>query len=313
MKNLSCCKSTLKNNFRFSSTTTLLSLLFISGSLFAQNQVDSPGSSTSTTDTTKALEYRIPILVYDTIPQFYNRIWNLGFGLAFPLQDFHASDPQNPMSGYALQGVSLSTGLYLGFKEGSEAGWYFGAGYSSFRTAGFIDSLQASAASISALPTLEAGSVTIEEDYRPRYNIISLSTGFAFEGSKEEVSAYGALLLNVNFTNMNSFGLENTLMEEVEVGVPFAVSTGFSAKLGLRFQQQFNVGVAWHYLGMPEMGFDRPGASSGGVIQSSNPIARFASIPMARRIHFLEVHLGYAFIKRGGYRPPRVNVSYIHK
>lgn len=302
-------KSALKANFRHFPTLAMFSLILLSGHLYSQNQADYLSISTIKKDTTKTPELSKPYSVYDTIPRFYNRIWNLGFGFAFPLQDFHASDPQDTLSGYALQGVSLSTGLFLGFKEGGEAGWYFGAAYSGFNTAGFMDTLQASAAQIESMPTVEAGSVTINEDIIPRYDILSLSTGLAFEGSDARVSVYGSLLANINFTRMNTVGLEHPTFATQRMSVPFAVSTGFTAKFGFRFQQQLNVGVAWHYLGRPVMNYSssEPGIFGFTDGQEDEPLS---NIPMSRRINFLEVQLGYAFIKRGGYRPPRVKITY---
>ncbi len=307
MKKLPHCKLSSKSICRTNSITAFLCLLLISGNLFSQNNVDDTLISTNNTDTTKTSEMSsaIFIQVYDTIPRFYNRIWNIGFGFAFPIQDFHSSDPQNKLAGYALQGLSFSVGLFSGFSEGSEAGWYFGAAYSSFNTAGFIDSLQVNASRIELLPSVESGTVFINEDYRPRYQIFSFSTGFAFEGSDERVSAYGSLLINANFTRVNSFRLVHPSVAENKVVFPFKISNGFSAKFGLRFQQQFSIGLGWHYLGRPDLEID---ARDAFLTQNQAVIAvdAFGSIPGSRRINFLEVNMSYAFVRRGGYRAPQI-------
>ncbi|MFN2423975.1 MAG: hypothetical protein ABR572_09380 [Cryomorphaceae bacterium] len=247
--------------------------------------------------------------LYDTIPRFINRIVDIGFGFAFPLRDFHASDPSNEISGYALPGYSVSTGLFLGFTDGSEAGWYFGAAYSGFRKSmDYVDSLNA------VLPdfTVNEGeedealeSLRVNPDYRPRYDIFSLRTGFAFEGSDERISAYGSLLINMNFSRINSFTFEGTDLTGNRIRMSGGISTGFTASFGLRFQQQISLGVAFHYIGAPGMQFNEMDQRR---VEQNTFDDGFENFPLDRRIHFLEVKMGYSFVKRGGWRVPKVRV-----
>jgi hypothetical protein len=241
--------------------------------------------------------------LYDTIPRFNNHIIDIGFGFAFPLRDFHATDTANGSSGYVAQGYSLSTGLFLGFAEGSEAGWYLGASYSGFRKSStFAESLNAALSIYQTGEEDEIEILRLDPNYRPRYDIYSLRTGFAFEGSDARVSVYGSLLADLNFTRINRFTLENTDLDRKKIRTPLASSSGFTAAFGLRFQQQLSLGIAFHYIGETSLLFNPSD-------RRDLPDGIFSGLSLQRRIHFLEVKMRYSFIKRGGWKPPKVQAA----
>ena len=310
-------KQTLSPSYLIRGLRPASTLLFFiawlcpSGNLFAQNEADTLKSEIFYKDPATgelkplAGEINTDWDLYYTLPRFNNRIINFGFSLAFPLRDFHASDPANARSGYAAQGYSVSTGLFLGFSEGSEAGWYFGAAYSGFRKSmDFVDSLNAVMPVITAnqgTPNESQERLVVDPDYQPRYDIFSLQSGLAFEGSDERVAAYGSLMININLTRVNRFDLLNPALDEPEMRAPWGLSTGFSATFGLRFQQQLSLGLAFHYIGAPTLRFNEVKLHrEQGLLDDV-----FAAFPSDRHIHFLEVKMGYSFIKRGGWRASR--------
>lgn len=310
MKSINTTEGKTPHFYRFATPFLLFVLFSLSGNVFAQNESDSLAAPTFAMDPASGELLPVsPSSTYDTIPRFTNHIIHLGFGFAFPLRDFHASDPTNEIAGYAAPGYSLSTGVFVGFAKGSEAGWYFGAAYSGFRKSSvFVDSLNSA---IAAYQPDEAGggeppeALLVDPGYRPRYDVFSLSTGFAFDGSDERVSAYGSLLINFNYSRMNRFDVLNNEAAEMEIQfrTPSVMSTGFSAAFGLRFQQQFSVGIAFHYIGAPTLEINEWGTND---IREIN----FDDICTDRRIHFLEVKMGYAFVNRGNPRPPKVEYVY---
>lgn len=296
-------------HFRTSATRLfIIALLSLSGNVYAQNKADSLKSTTYRIDQATG-EFQIDSvsIPYDTIPKIQNYIFQYGFGAAIPISDFRSSDAANNFAGYALPGFSLSTGVFVGFDETSEAGWYFGAAYSNFsKSHVFADSLAAALDAFEPEPVegveTEPAGVTLGPDYRPRYDMLSLRTGLAFEGSDKRVSAYGGLILSLNFIRMNNIPLRGNIpagmrSAQNQFQVPTIITTGVSASFGLRFQQQFSVGVAWHYLGSPDLTFERPE-------NGSAPPVVFQDISMQRRIHFLEVRIGYGIATRAGWKTP---------
>lgn len=290
----------------------LLILSFLSGNTFGQNEGERPKSPAYIVGPVSgATQADVDPIAADTVPRFYNYVAEFGFGLAFPLRDFHASDPGNEFAGYALQGYSLSTSLFMGFTGNSEAGWHFGASYTTFRKSpAFTDTLR------SMLDAFEPdegesqeGTLSVADDFRSRYDVFSLRTGFGFEGSDQRVSAYGSFMLNLNFIHLNRILLETdgTAQSLRAQGGEFhsdvQITSGISASFGLRFQQQLSVGLTWHYLGTAEMSYDRR--------RSNLPAETVLNdLPMQRRFHFLEVKLGYGLAKRSGEREPKVKLRY---
>ncbi|MCA1752976.1 MAG: hypothetical protein LC670_14525 [Flavobacteriales bacterium] len=289
---------------RFRIFILLITWFSLSGNVFAQSESDSLKSPRMIMDPATGELRPRPILVSGVEPTpFKNYIVELGAGLAFPLQDFHSADPANERAGYALQGFSLSTGVFVGFSENSEAGWYFGAAYSGFRkSSDFADSLATAPPIWPPGDGEEQSTFRVNPDHQQRYHIFSLRTGFAFEGSNENVSAFGNVMANMNIISMNRIPLDEirisgTTPGSYAIGFEPVISSGISAAFGLRFQQQLSVGIAWHYLGSPEMSFLE------GPVEGSPPIA-FSDFALQRRIHFLEVKLSYGITPRSGARLP---------
>lgn len=226
-----------------------MALFSLSGNVFAQNEPDSLRSPRMIMDPATG-ELR-PVSGAEIKP-FKNYIVEVGASLAFPLQDFHAADPANERAGYALQGFSLSTGVFLGFSESSEAGWYFGAAYSGFRiSSDFTDPFNSAPPVWPPAEGEEQPDFRVDPDHLQRCHIFSLRTGFSFEGSNENVSAYGSLLANMNIISMNRVPMDEITptgltSRRYAIGFEPVFSSGISAEFGLRFQQQLSVGIAWH-------------------------------------------------------------------
>lgn len=297
---------------RYSAFLFLFVWFSLSGNVFAQSETDSLEVLPYPTDASSSkFRYDSSEFFIDTIPRFYNRIAEFGFGLTFPLRDFHASDPTNEFAGYALQGFSLNASVFTGFSDGGRAGWFFGAAYSHFKKSEtFADSLRSIIAAFEpAEGENQEGTINFSEDFRPRYDIFSLRSGFAFEGSDERVSAFGGLLLNINLILMNPIllrtdGTAPSLRAQAgKFRSSAQFTTGISATFGLRFQQQLSVGITWHYLGTADLSYvRRDGRDAAGSV--------LRDLPLQRRIHFLEVKLGYGIAKRSGEREPKVKLRY---
>ena len=224
--------------------------------------------------------------------------WDLQFGMAFPMQDFHDSDPENPLAGYAKQGYTLGASMMLGFGGKGNTGVHLGIAYTGMRLhPTFRDSVFAAADRVNQV----AESIFLpDEDYKPRYDIIQFNTGWAYEGSSESVAAYARVTVGMNLTRISGTTFERTTFLPVETtnrltetSNRLTISTGHSIEFGLRFQKQLSLGLAWHYLGEPDIDYGvhrRP---------SEFPEDAFDHLATQRRIHLLEVKLGYGFDYRG--------------
>ncbi|MFN2424527.1 MAG: hypothetical protein ABR572_12215 [Cryomorphaceae bacterium] len=275
-----------KTFFDFTKRTFLLLGLIFHGSFVADSLAQTNPYAPERTKADKpAKESKRSTVERDTVPRYGKGRVDLRAAIVFPVQYFGQAEPGNPDAGYAAQGFGFGMGRFLPFRRESPIGAYFALGYSYSDATAMIPQIQSL---LDRYAEAEGGEpLSLQQDERPRYQMIPASLGLAFESNGSHASVYARFLLHLVWIGMNEFNVRGEELGRRTVEIDSEFSSGFGLEFGARFSEVLRVGVGWQYFGRPEFSY---------VTNSSRlPSSIFSPLTTGRPVSVLAVNLGYSF------------------
>lgn len=223
----------------------------------------------------------------DTVPRYGKGLVDVHASVVFPMQYFAQAEPGNPDAGYAAQGFGVGLGRFFPFGSQSPVGIQFSLGYVRMGATAFGGHIQSVLDDfVQSDSDAQDETLELDSDFRPRYHMLPFSIGLAYEGSGKKADVYARFMLHGAFSSMNDFTVRGDESGLNVVNVDRGWSTGIGMELGARLHNALRVGVAWQYLGRPEMSYN---VEAGGL-----PGRALTGLNGARPISILAVNLGFS-------------------
>lgn len=187
----------------------------------------------------------------DTVPRYGKGRMDFSAAVVFPVHYFAQQELSNPDAGYASQGFAVGIGRFFPFGSTSPFGVQFSLGYVTMGANALMSGIQ------SAFDGNQDEEETwvLSRDSRPRYQILPFSIGLAYEGEGKKADVYARFMLHAAYASMNEFNIHGEEQGNTLIDVNGAFSSGVGLEIGARLHNVLRVGIAWQYLGRPDMSF----------------------------------------------------------